>query len=201
MKRAMSVLATVALIAGISPLAGAFDRGIPLANSDKATLNVWGRGQMLGVGQVLPDPYADHTRIYEFLKQARMGFDGKYDDVFKYQIEFAYGGENQNANQSKAGGYDLLDFVADVPVKPIGENFIMKFGQFRVPYGRESLGDEGYQNWADRSIANMAANQGRDFGRAAMTTKGNFTGTVGLFPGGGRDIATVRSRVRRQASG
>lgn len=189
MKRALTVLMTAALIAGISPFAGAFDRGIPLANTDKNQLSVWGRGQWIGVGQYLPDPRADHMRIYEFLKQARMGFDGNYEDAFKYQVEFAYGGENQNTKQSNSGSYDLLDFVADVPVKPLGENTVVKVGQFRVPFGRESTGDEGYQNFADRSIASLATNQGRDFGLAIMGKSGNISGTLGTFPGGGRDIA------------
>lgn len=191
MKRAMSILAIAALVVGMSPASYAFDRGIPLVNTDKLSLSLWGRGQLLGVGQALPDPYADHLRIYEFLREARMGFNGNYEDLFKYQIELAYGGENQNTNQSKAGGYDLMDYVADVPLKNagLGENTVFKIGQFRVPYGRESLGDEGYTDFADRSIANMVSNQGRDFGLAIMATHGNWTGTLGTFPGGGRDIA------------
>jgi hypothetical protein len=127
MKRAMTVLMTALLLAGTSPFARALDRGIPIGN-DKSGLLIWGRGQMLGVGQALPDPYADHFRIYEFLREARMGFNGSYEDLFKYQVELAYGGENQNTNQSKAGGYDLMDFVADVPIRPLGENTILKIG-------------------------------------------------------------------------
>jgi hypothetical protein len=82
-----------------------------------------------------------------------------------------------------------MDFVADVPVKPLGENTIVKLGQFRVPYGREALGDEGYQDFGDRSIANLATNHGRDFGLAIMGTHEKWTGTIGTFPDGGRDIA------------
>jgi hypothetical protein len=166
-----------------------FDRGIPVVAGDKYGLSIWGRGQMLGVGQVLPDPYADHQRIYLFMKQARMGFNGHYEDLFKYQIEIAYGGENQNTLQSMAGGLDLQDFVADIPVRRLGEDTVFKIGQFRVPYGREALADEGYVNFADRSIANFGANQGRDYGLAILGRSGNFTGTIGTFPGGGRDIA------------
>lgn len=189
MKRAMSVITTLALVAGLVPFAGALDRGLPLVNTDKAQLSIWGRGQWIGVGQYLPDPLADHMRIYEFLKEARMGFTGSYENLYNYEIEFAYGGENQNTKQSNSGSYDLLDWVANVPVKALGENTFVKVGQFRVPFGRESLGDEGFQNFADRSIASMANNQGRDFGLAIMGKSGNFAGTVGTFPGGGRDIA------------
>jgi hypothetical protein len=191
----MSVLLTAALVAGAARYSGAvepykpFDRGITVLNNDKLSIDIWGRGQMMGVGQVVPDPIADNVRIYEFLKQARMGFNGHYEDLFTYQVEFSYGGENQNSLQSMAGGYELLDFVADVPVKQLGENTIVKLGQFRVPYGREALGDEGYQDFADRSIANLATNHGRDFGLAIMGTKGNWTGTMGTFPDGGRDIS------------
>ncbi|MFI5349135.1 MAG: porin [Elusimicrobiota bacterium] len=197
MKRAMTVLMTLAVFAASARFASAdepynqFDRGVTVFNNDKRALDIWGRGQMLGVGEVVSDPVrgADHERVYEFLKEARVGFNGKEEDLFNYQIEFAYGGENQNTSQSNAGGYELLDFVADVPVKPLGENAIVKLGQFRVPYGREELGDEGYQDFADRSIANLAANHGRDFGLAIMGTHEKWTGTVGTFPDGGRDIA------------
>jgi hypothetical protein len=188
MKRAMTVMLTAALIAG-GTFAAALDRGIPISKDDNTPLSVWGRGQWIGVGQYLPDPLADNMRIYEFLKEARMGFNGGYKDLMNYEIEFAYGGENQNTKQSNSGSYDLLDWVANVPVKPLGENTIVKVGQFRVPFGRESLGDEGFQNYADRSIASMANNQGRDFGLAIMGKSGNFVGTMGTFPGGGRDIA------------
>lgn len=189
MKRKMSLLAAAAMLGSLIGNAYAFDRGVSILNTDKLNLSIWGRGQLLGVGQALPDPVAAHARIYLFLKQARMGFNGSYEDLFKYEIELGYGGENQNTLQSMAGSYDLLSFVADIPVKKLGDNTIVKVGQFRVPYGRESLTDEGYSDWADRSIANMASNQGRDYGLAIMTTQGNWTGTMGTFPGGGRDIA------------
>jgi|GEM_PF-646227 len=197
MKRIMTVLMTAALVAGASSYARAdapynyFDRGLTIYNANGNALDIWGRGQMLGVGQVVEETAhgADHERIYEFLKEARMGFNGKEGDLFNYQIEFAYGGENQNTLQSEAGGYELMDFVADVPVRPLGDNAIVKLGQFRVPYGREVLQDEGYQDFGDRSIASLATNHGRDFGLAIMDTVGNWTGTLGTFPDGGRDIA------------
>ena len=197
MKRALTVLMTATLIAGTCSFARAdepynqFDRGVTIYKSDKLALDIWGRGQMLGVGEIVPDPVhgASHERVYEFLKEARMGFNGKEDDLFNYQIEFAYGGENQNSSQSSAGGYELMDFVADVPVKPLGENTIVKLGQFRVPYGREVLQDEGYQDFGDRSISALATNHGRDFGLAIMGTHDKWTGTLATFPDGGRDIA------------
>ncbi|HEX4047827.1 MAG TPA: porin [Elusimicrobiota bacterium] len=198
MKRALTVLTAAALIAGTVPLALAAepynefnDRGITVVNNDKLSMDIWGRGQMLGVGEIVPDPVsgAGHERVYEFLKQARLGFNGKVNDLFNFQIEMDYGGENQNSSQSSAGSYDLMDFVADVPVRPLGENTIVKIGQFRVPYGREVLQDEGYQDFGDRSIAALATNHGRDFGVALMGTHENWTGTIGTFPDGGRDIA------------
>ncbi len=199
MKRMLTVLMTAALVAGTSTFSRAdepynqFDRGITLVSNDKLALDIWGRGQLIGVGEIVPETAhgADHERVYEFLQEARMGFNGKYEDLFNYQIEFAYGGENQNTLQPMAGGYDLMDFVADVPVKALGENTIVKLGQFRVPYGREELTDEGYNDFANKSIAFYATNHGRDFGLAIMGTSdsGKWTGTLGTFPDGGRDIA------------
>lgn len=198
MKRALSLFVVAAFAAGpFGSFAYAnepynpFDRGVTAVNNDKLGLDIWGRGQMIGVNEIVSDPVhgSGHDRVYEFLKEARMGLNGRYEDLFNYQIEFAYGGENQNTSQSSAGGYELMDFVADVPVKALGDNTYVKLGQFRVPYGREELGDEGYQQFADRSIANLAANHGRDFGLAIVDTIDKWTGTIGTFPDGGRDIA------------
>ncbi len=187
MKRAMTVLLAATIIAALNSFAGAqtVDPGIPVVNTDKMSLNVFGRGQMIGVGENVPDPIRDHNRIYLFMKEARLGVKGNYDDAFKFEAQLAFGGEDANGSNTDLS---LLDLVADVPVKALGENTIVKIGQFRVPFGREGLTDRGYMDYGDRSIASMASYQGRDYGLAIMGTKGKWTGTIGTFSGGGRDV-------------
>jgi hypothetical protein len=158
--------------------------GLEVVKNDKLQLDMYGRGQMIGVAQFVPDPVRDHARVYLFLKQARIGFKGRHEDI-KFDTQFAFGGENANGSNTDLG---LLDFVADVPVKPLGEEASVKIGQFRVPYSREGLTDRGYMNFAERSIANMASYQGRDYGLALQKQKGALIGTIGVFSAGGRDV-------------
>ena len=161
-------------------------QAIEVVKTDKLNLNIHGRGQMIGVGQVgVPDPYRDNARVYLFMKQARLGFTGNYEDV-KFETQFSFGGENANGSNTDLG---MLDFVADVPLPPLGKDTSVKIGQFRVPYGREGLTDRGYMNFGERSIATMASYQTRDYGLALQgRNSGNLVGTIGLFSGGGRDV-------------
>lgn len=187
MKIQIGLLAAAGLLAVLAPgvRAQAVDPGIGVINGDKLSLNVIGRGQMLGVLENVPDPVRNNDRVYLFMKESRLGFKGDYDGLFKYDVQMAYGGEDANGSNTDMS---LLDFSADVPVAPLGENTIIKVGQFRVPFGREGLTDTGYMDFHDRSIASMADYQGRDYGLAIMGTKGNFTGTIGTFSGGGPNV-------------
>ncbi|MBI3553391.1 MAG: hypothetical protein HY077_12925 [Elusimicrobia bacterium] len=185
MKRLLMLVAA-GLILGLTP--GAFgqavDPGVRVYTGDKLSLNVAGRGQMLGVYEYVPDPYRDHNRVYLFLKQARLGVKGRYEDV-SFDTQFAFGGEDSNGSNTDLS---LLDFVADVPIYALGKDTILKIGQFRVPYSREGLTDRGYMDFADRSVANLGSYQSRDYGLALMATQGVWTGTFGTFSSGGRDV-------------
>ncbi len=180
MKRTMGWIVGVALIGAMIPDA----RALEVVRNDKLSLDIYGRAQMIGVGQYVPDPYRDHMRIYLFLKQARIGFKGMYEDV-KFDTQFSLGGENTNGGNTDLG---LLDFVADIPLKKLGDDTWFKIGQFRVPYSREGLTDRGYMDYGDRSIANLGSYQSRDYGLALLGTKGVWTGTIGTFSSGGRDV-------------
>lgn len=180
MKPLVRLAALTALVAGLSSAASA----LQVVKTDKFAMDAHGRGQMIGVGQFVPDPHRDHFRMYLFMKQARLGFMGNYEDV-KYETEFSFGGENANGSNTDLG---MLDFFADVPVRPLGEGVDFKIGQFRVPYSREGLTNRGYMNWGERSIANLASYQTRDYGLALQKHSGTFAGTVGVFSGGGRDV-------------
>lgn len=180
MKRAMTVLMTAALLAGAVLPAGALE----VIRTDKLAMDAYGRAQMIGVGQYVPDPFRDHMRIYLFMKQARIGFKGTYEDM-KFDTQFAFGGENSNGSNNDLG---MLDFVADIPLKPLGDDAWFKIGQFRVPYSREGMTNTGYMDFGARSVANLASNQSRDYGLAVMKTKGVWTGTIGTFSSGGRDV-------------
>lgn len=186
--RPISLMLALAVLAAGS-FAGAayapFGRGVPLVDNGSLDLSMYGRGQMIGVYENVPDHIRNHNRVYLFLKEARLGWTGGYKDLMTYEVELAYGGEDSNGSNTDLS---LMNFVANIPITQLGDGVIFKIGQFRVPYSREGLGDEGYQNFADRSIANLATYQSRDYGLALLGKRGAWTGTIGTFSSGGRDV-------------
>ena len=78
-------------------------------NSVKKENNVFGRIQMFGFAQNLKDYTQSNNRLYLFLKQARIGTEGTYDNL-KYYAQIAFGGEDQLATV----GLSLLDFSVDI---------------------------------------------------------------------------------------
>ncbi|HEY2942014.1 MAG TPA: porin [Vicinamibacteria bacterium] len=173
-------LVTLGLLAA---LVASQARAAEVVGNEKFTLNANGRLQWLAVGQKLDDPFRNDDRLYLFMKQARLGLNGKYQDV-KFDLQLAYGGEELVA-ASPGVGLGLLDFSFDVPT-PLKAR--VKVGQFRVPYGRERLTDSGTLNFGDRSIQSLGFSWNRDVGAALHTYRGRFAGTVGVFTGGGRDV-------------
>lgn len=147
------------------------------------SINPFGSFQTLGFIQSVDDHKDYNTRLYLFLKQARFGVNGTYDDV-KYEFQLALGGEDA-VKTSPAVGLSLLDLNAEIPVSGI---FSVKAGQFKVPYSREEMANSRNLLFADRSIDNLAFKLGRDVGAAVYGKSGDFTGILGFFTGGGRDV-------------
>ena len=186
MKPLTKVFAVAALmLAAAGAYAQTVNPGTPVVSSDKMELNIFGRGQMMGVGEFVPDAHADNARVYLFMNQVRFGVKGRYEDAFRYELQMDFGGESINGSNTNMS---LMDAVADVPVRPLGEGTTLKIGQFRVPYSREGLTDTGYMDFTNKSIANFASYWGRDYGLAVQVAKGNWLGTAGTFTGGGRNV-------------
>src|SRR5207249_4284767 len=80
-----------------------------------------------------------------------------------------------------------LDFSFDVPVYKT-ESTWFKIGQFKVPYGRESINDEAQFQFVEHSIDFNGFNLGRDYGAALHTYHGKLAAAAGLFTGGSRDV-------------
>lgn len=156
-------------------------QAVELIKKDDASFNLGGRFQVYGVAERVTDPYKDDNRFFLFLKQARINASGTLED-YRYYAEWAMGGEEavKNLNSSVS----LLDFRADIPVS---EMLYLRVGQFKAPFGREALTEDGALNFSDRSIHNMVGVLGRDVGFAGVLQQQGFMGTVGIFTGGGRD--------------
>ena len=181
MKRISSLLAAAVVVVAFGTTA----RAAEVAKSDNFSLDVGGRLQLLGLAQRVDDPVRDKTRMYMFLRQARLGVSGHLDG-FKYRVTMGFAGEDEARAPSPGVSLGLLDMYVDVPI-PLGETYV-RVGQFKVPYGLERLSDPGSFAFTDRSIQNVAFRIGRDYGVALHSNVGYLKGAVGVFAGGGRDV-------------
>lgn len=157
--------------------------GIEVYQNDKLNLIVGGRIQLVGYGQHVEDPVRNPNRVYLFLKQARLNMHGHVAGI-KYNTEWVGAAEDMNGSNN---GLTLLDFWFDVPVYKTEATWF-RVGQFKVPYGRESITDEAQFQFVDNSIDFKGFNLGRDYGAAVHTYRGNLGAVGGVFTGGARDV-------------
>ncbi len=55
-------------------------RAMPIVNTPDYGLDLGVRLQFLANGEVVNDPYAQHNRLYMFLKESRLLVNGRYGD-------------------------------------------------------------------------------------------------------------------------
>jgi len=180
MKRAYTILALVAL-AGALPTAAP---AVSLVETQDFTINTHGYLQAIGTAEDVPNSAAKKNtdRLYLFLKEARLRFDGTLFGT-TFDIMLAPGGEDITPNTNSALG--LLDFNFDIPLI---KGYTFKIGQFLVPYSRERMTDDVTMNFGERSVENLGFYWNRDYGAALSTYQGKLAGTVAVMTGGGRDV-------------
>ena len=182
MKRINSLLAAVMMVTAFGTAA----RAAEVTKSDNFSLDVGGRMQLVGLAQRVDDPVRDKTRLYMFIRQARLNIGGHFDG-FKYRVTLGFAGEEEARAPSPGVSLGLLDMYVDVPIAPLGDTHL-RVGQFKIPYSLERLSDPGVFAFSDRSIQNVAFRLGRDYGLALHSNVGGVKGAVGVFSGGGRDV-------------
>ncbi|HYL06173.1 MAG TPA: porin [Thermoanaerobaculia bacterium] len=182
MKVTVSLLAALALAVAALTAAPTAASAATLFQNDDVTVNMHAYAQGVAVAQDVPDDVRSKDRLYLFVKEARLRWDGTlYGTAF--DIMLAPGAEDLTPNTNSALG--LLDFSFEVPVT---SDFKIKLGQFLVPYSRERLTDDPTMNFADRSIENLGFSWNRDYGVAFSNYSGKFAGTLAVMTGGGRDV-------------
>jgi hypothetical protein len=181
MKVNISLLAALALAVAALATAPAPASAATLFQSDDVTVNMHAYAQGVAVAQNVPDDVRDKNRLYLFVKEARLRWDGTLYGA-TYDIMLAPGAEDITPNTNSALG--LLDFSFEAPVM----GFKLKLGQFLVPYSRERLTDDPTMNFADRSIENLGFSWNRDYGFALSNYSGKLAGTFAVMTGGGRDV-------------
>jgi hypothetical protein len=150
----------------------------------KLNLTFYGRLQLMGSAQSVLDNLQSDKRIYLFLKQARLGLYSNFDNI-KLNFQIAFGGEEIVVAPSPGISLQLLDFSVDIP---LFESIRLRAGQYKIPYGREGLTNDGCLFFGDRSIQYNAFMLGRDVGVTLYGSLENLTGAIGVFTGGGRDV-------------
>jgi hypothetical protein len=116
------------------------------------------------------------------LRRMKMKFDGwvySQDLTYELQINFADSAnvlEDANVNYDFTKGKKL---------------FMIKAGQYKVPFGRQELTSSGSQQFVDRSAVSNTFARGRDIGVQLWGTPngGVLDWRVGVFNGGGRTIS------------
>jgi hypothetical protein len=181
MKVTISLLAALTLAVATLAIAPAAASAATLFQNDDVTVNMHAYAQGVAVAQNVPDDVRDKNRLYLFVKEARLRWDGTLYGA-TYDIMLAPGAEDITPNTNSALG--LLDFSFEAPVM----GFKLKVGQFLVPYSRERLTDDPTMNFADRSIENLGFSWNRDYGFALSNYSGKFAGTFAVMTGGGRDV-------------
>jgi hypothetical protein len=184
MRRRLSTLSLVTLLAAAAAAPHAA-RAVQLLQTDDVTVNMHGYLQTLGVAEDVPNsvPDKDNIRLYVFLKEARLRWDGKAWGA-TFDVMLAPGAEDLTPNTNSALG--LLDFSFEMPV--LSTSYKIKIGQFLVPYGRERITDDPTMSFGDRSIENLGFSWNRDYGLAVSNYSGKMAGTFAVMTGGGRDV-------------
>ncbi len=175
----------VAAVMSIGITSYGFGMGHEVVNTENFNLNIGGRIQEVAYAQIVKDPVQskDNFRAYLFLKQARLNLNGRVDNV-KFNTEWVGAAEDINGSNN---GLTLLDFSFDIPFFKT-ESTWLKVGQFKVPYGRETINDEAQYQMVAPSEDFLAFNLGRDVGAALHTYQNKFAGTLGVYTGGARDV-------------
>ncbi|HEV3073144.1 MAG TPA: hypothetical protein VHB47_01900 [Thermoanaerobaculia bacterium] len=181
MKVTISLLAALTLAVAALAIAPAAASAATLFQNDDVTVNMHAYAQGVAVAQNVPDDVRDKNRLYLFVKEARLRWDGTLYGA-TYDIMLAPGAEDITPNTNSALG--LLDFSFEAPVLDAK----LKLGQFLVPYSRERLTDDPTMSFADRSIENLGFSWNRDYGFALSKYSGKFAGTFAVMTGGGRDV-------------
>jgi hypothetical protein len=181
MKAFISLLAVLTLTVLALAAAATAASAATLFQSDDVTVNMHAYAQGVAVAQDVPDNVRNKDRLYLFVKEARLRWDGLLYGA-TYDIMLAPGAEDITPNTNSALG--LLDFSFEAPV--LGAK--VKLGQFLVPYSRERLTDDPTMSFADRSLENLGFSWNRDYGVAFSNYSGNFAGTFAVMTGGGRDV-------------
>ncbi|MHB0971130.1 MAG: porin [Thermoanaerobaculia bacterium] len=145
-------------------------------DTDNAQLNISNRVQLRFTQE---DPESGDSKGSFRVRRGKTKFDGWfYNKNLTYELQLNWPNtanplEDANINYDLGRGSKV---------------FMLKAGQFKVPFGRQELTSSGSQQFVDRSIVSGEFAKGRDIGVQAwgMPMNGKLDWRVGIFNGNGR---------------
>jgi phosphate-selective porin OprO/OprP len=128
------------------------------------------------------EPAGDPDRTSFTIRRMRTKFDGwVYTKDLTYELQFDTA-QQSNLLQDANVNYDFTEGK---------KAFMMKVGQYKVPFGRQELTSSGNQQFVDRSVVSGTFARGRDIGVQLWGTPFNsrIDWRVGVFNGNGRTVS------------
>ncbi|HBL28760.1 MAG TPA: hypothetical protein DD490_18150, partial [Acidobacteria bacterium] len=128
------------------------------------------------------EPVGDPNRTSFSIRRMRTKFDGwVYTKNLTYELQFDTA-QQTNLLQDANINYDFTNGK---------KAFMLKAGQYKVPFGRQELTSSGSQQFVDRSVVSGTFARGRDIGIQLWGTPMNskIDWRVGLFNGNGRTVS------------
>lgn len=127
------------------------------------------------------EPAGDPNRTSFTIRRMRTKFDGwVYTKDLTYELQFDTA-QQTNLLQDANVNYDFTKGK---------KAFMLKAGQYKVPFGRQQLTSSGSQQFVDRSLVSDTFARGRDIGLQLWGTPYNskIDWRVGVFNGNGRTV-------------
>ena len=116
------------------------------------------------------------------IRRAKTKFEGwAYTKDLTYEVQLNWP-DTANPLEDVAINYDLTKGK---------KTFQLKFGQYKVPFGRQELTSSGSQQFVDRALASNEFARGRDIGLQlwGLPAGGTIDWRVGIFNGNGRTVS------------
>lgn len=132
----------------------------------------------LGSSSTTSKPERDSFRIRRF----KTKFDGwVYSKNLTYELQMNWP-DTANPLEDANVNYDFTNGK---------KQFMIKFGQYKVPFGRQELTSSGSQQFVDRAAVSNIFARGRDIGLQLWGTPNNgiIDWRVGVFNGNGRTVS------------
>ena len=171
--------------------------------TDRALLNISNRIQLRFTEQ-LPDETVQLTgtenkgdALGSFrIRRAKLKLDGWfYKKTLQYEFQANW------AELAGTAGNTVEDANLNWDVLGTGQ-FQIKFGQFKVPFGRQELTSSGSQQFVDRALVSNEFAKGRDMGLQiwGLGLKNRLDWRLGIFNGNGR-LRTANDNDAYQLNG